>query len=154
VNSGEWSIRSYHEYQRIAAATGNVDSARLMIAYGVAPSTELQHTALHSTNRIEMLHSAAMNCNDPSKLRSLLDDVGDSLESADRVDGTTLLMTATYANCSDIVQMILFDYEYDGLDNVASHGLNALMIAASMGHTAVLSLLIEGTMKAYYAYLI
>jgi ankyrin repeat protein len=35
VESGAWTPQAYHEYQRMAAGTGNVDSARLMMDYGV-----------------------------------------------------------------------------------------------------------------------
>ena len=31
VNAGAWSPEAYHEYQRLASATGNVDSARLLL---------------------------------------------------------------------------------------------------------------------------
>ncbi len=31
VNSGLWSTATYHEYQRLAASSGNVDSARLLL---------------------------------------------------------------------------------------------------------------------------
>ena len=58
VNSGAWSGEAYHEYQRMAASTGNVDSARLLLEYGFGPAIAEASTSGNNWP----LHAAAATC--------------------------------------------------------------------------------------------
>ena len=149
-------MQAYNEYQRFASVTGNVDSARLLLTYGVGYI--LQVTAGgHKSLVVRQLFSAALSCNE-QKFRSLMQSkiaeisiFQDGSYSAD--DGTNLLMAAAFAGCQSIVDLLLTmlnaaedqDLMVDMtafVEQIGSHGMNALMIAAAVGSDGVVSSLL------------
>ena len=149
-------MQAYNEYQRFASVTGNVDSARLLLTYGVGYILQVTSSG-HRLMIVRELFSAALSC-DERKFQSLVQTV-QSDSAATRIfqegshtadDGTTLLMAASFSGCQSIVDLILtmlgaaedddpiFDRtEY--IEKMGSHGMNALMIAAAVGSDGVVS---------------
>ena len=70
VSAGEWPASSYDEYQRLAAGTGNVDSAGLLISYGVG------QTVAEYADSEPLLRAVAEQ--DAAETRRLLDDGADA----------------------------------------------------------------------------
>lgn len=66
VQSGKLPPVAYREYQLFAAGTGNVDSALLLLSFGVGASVAHLHASRHK------LHVAARSCDVPA-FRRLLD---------------------------------------------------------------------------------
>jgi ankyrin repeat protein len=93
VNSGKWTVEAYHDYQRLAAGTGNVDSARLLFEYSIGPDVyggivvppldvfEVGDDSIDRTKSraefvpglIKSLHKSLLRCN-TRKFMKLLDD--------------------------------------------------------------------------------
>eukprot|EP01035_Chromulina_nebulosa_P030241 gene30241-40186_t len=156
VESGRWSVQAYNEYQRFASVTGNVDSARLLLTYGVGHILQVTASG-HRLIIVRELFNAALSC-DEQKFQSLVQSVQsdntatsifqDGSYAAD--DGTTLLMAASFSGCQSIVDLILTmliaaeDHDplvdtTEYIEKVGSHGMNALMIAAAVGSDGVVS---------------
>lgn len=64
VAAGEWEPSAFHAYQRLAAGTGNVDSADLLLHYAIVPAVAASQ---------QPLHRAAAAC-DMDTLRDLLQE--------------------------------------------------------------------------------
>lgn len=149
-------MQAYNEYQRFASVTGNVDSAKLLLTYGVGYILQVTSGG-HRSLVVKQLFSAALSCND-EKFRSLVQSeiastniFQDDLYAAD--DGTTLLMAASYAGCQSVVDLLLTMLttadDQDPLvdmtafvEQMGSHGMNALMIASAVGSDGVVSSLL------------
>lgn len=63
-------------------------------------------------------------------------------------DGTTLLMAAAFSGCVSIAKSLVQiasskTWERSYIDAVGFHGLNALMIAASRGHSDIIRVLVS-----------
>ena len=148
VDSGAWSIDAYHDYQRLAAGTGNVDSARLLLEYSIGPSVlGLQVSRTKRRNENELLVDAVrhsiIRCN-VKQFKDLISEIGPEIYTwrlsafSSNVDGSgdgsTLLMSAAYTGCLEIVSLILDHIKSEDVIDVDEEGLNgvtALMIAAS-----------------------
>ena len=149
-------MQAYNEYQRFASVTGNVDSARLLLTYGVGHILQVTASG-HRLIIVRELFNAALSC-DEQKFQSLVQSVQsdntatsifqDGSYAAD--DGTTLLMAASFSGCQSIVDLILTmliaaeDHDplvdtTEYIEKVGSHGMNALMIAAAVGSDGVVS---------------
>lgn len=133
IDSGKLSLQAYHDYQRFAAGTGNVDSAKLLLTYGIGASISMLRPSDH-------LHIAARNC-DLSALKDLLDEAAPTFVDMPTEDGTTSLMIASFLNCSQIVSYLLS--EGADVHAVGLSGTTALMVAAAKGNVQILNLLIS-----------
>jgi ankyrin repeat protein len=161
VNSGKWTVEAYHDYQRLAASTGNVDSARLLFEYSIRPdvyggvvnpfagtredtSDEPTHEGLkiNVAEVIQSMHKALLSCHLPKfkfAMSKLDSDVVKFLRlsvtaSSAGSGSTTLLMGAAYMGCVDIVAFLLDEFGDDpevDVDEVGTHGVTALMVAAT-----------------------
>ena len=135
INSGAWDPSSYHEYQRMAASTGNVDSARLLLQYGLGPSIG---EALANGDRWP-LHAAAAKC-DVEGLRTALETahVDDPLP-----DGTTALTAAALSGCVEGISVLV--KEGADLDLAGTTAMTPIMAAAGAGEArAVVALQAAG----------
>ena len=146
VSAGEWPASSYDEYQRLAAGTGNVDSAGLLISYGVG------QTVAEYADAEPLLRAVAEQ--DAAETRRLLDDGAD----ADGVvpDGTTALHAAALVGCAACAGLLL-DNSRDAdalLEAVGASGMTAVHVAAGAGHAETLSLLVRrgGDLGARHAF--
>ncbi|KAH8052213.1 hypothetical protein JL722_10313 [Aureococcus anophagefferens] len=146
VSAGEWPASSYDEYQRLAAGTGNVDSAGLLISYGVG------QTVAEYADSEPLLRAVAEQ--DAAATRRLLDDGAD----ADGVvpDGTTALHAAALVGCAACAGLLL-DNSRDAdalLEAVGASGMTAVHVAAGAGHAETLSLLVRrgGDLGARHAF--
>jgi len=165
VNSGQLSFAAYEDYQRLAAGTGNVDSARLLMQYGVGAAVNSIQFADSSTSRQEQEQESvarraaklASRC-DVSALRAAFasivtsigtttategDDEWSGLHSNTHLeDGTTLLLIASYVGCLDVVSMLLEEEIGADVELVGANGVTALMAAAGAGHVDIIKLLV------------
>ena len=143
VESGEWSPVSYVEYQRLAAGSGNVDSARLILEFGVAAT--IQELSLQSKSSLGKLFAAIGRCDDAEYDR-LLRDYEELEVTSVADDGTTTLIAAAFNNCLTIIRKILTDSQHDSstvdVDATALNGATALMTAAARGHAEAVQLLV------------
>eukprot|EP01048_Picozoa_sp_COSAG05_P007294 COSAG05_NODE_511_length_9092_cov_6.078839_2_plen_440_part_00 len=134
VGSGEWAEDEWHRHQYIMASTGNVDSARILLEYGVAPS--LQKQAQEGTATPLQLAAASGD----------LESVEDILEAgqtgvAIHEMGQVPLVAAAMMGHADIVALLLregHDPEQSG-----ANGATPLMLAASVGHLHVIDTLVQ-----------
>eukprot|EP00616_Rhizochromulina_sp_CCMP1243_P007371 CAMPEP_0118995290 /NCGR_PEP_ID=MMETSP1173-20130426/58222_1 /TAXON_ID=1034831 /ORGANISM="Rhizochromulina marina cf, Strain CCMP1243" /LENGTH=256 /DNA_ID=CAMNT_0006946627 /DNA_START=27 /DNA_END=794 /DNA_ORIENTATION=- len=128
VSLGVWSAETYHEYQRMAAVTGNVDSAHVLLHYGVAPSL----------SQMPPLLSAAAACR-LEELRALLGN--GVLVDTSLPDGTTALVAASLVGCEEAVRILLA--EGADVEVTPSHGATPLMVAAMAGYPRVVRVLAQ-----------
>ena len=135
IDSGQWPTSVYAEYQRMAAGTGNVDSARLLLEYGLNPTVV---DVIKRQDDTGSLHSAAVLCHAPSVSGTYKDE---ALIDAPADDGTTPLITASFKGCLPVV--IALTEEGADVEAVGMHGMTALMAAAASGHTKVVQKLIK-----------
>ena len=141
VNSGVWDIRAYHEYQRISALTGNVDSARLLVDYGITWSiSEILKSPSTGSSVERQVYLSLIKCDLNQFKKILFDDNGGSIFAIDSrlSQGSTCLMIATYSGCQSIVtfllQLVTSPDNSDYIDQFGSHGMTSAMIAASRFH--------------------
>ena len=143
VESGEWSPVSYAEYQRLAAGSGNVDSARLILDFGVGAT--IQELSLQGKSSLGKLFASISRCDDMEYDR-LLRDYEELEVTSVSDDGTTTLIAAAFNNCLTIIKKILTDAHQDSstidVDATALNGATALMTAAARGHTDAVHLLV------------
>lgn len=137
INNGIWNSQTYHEYQRIAAGTGNVDSAKLLISYGVGQSL---HEINISKSFLSKIFKTISQCdlNSFEKLSLHADFSYDIMSS----DGTTLLIAASYYGCFPIVSSILTNNDDIDVDFASLNGMNALLVACSNGHSKIAEILV------------
>lgn len=139
INQGIWTYQSYHDYQRFAAGTGNVDSSRLLMEYGLGYSlSEITHGKSKSSQ--SKLFQAVLTCN-VLKFNDLIQR-DEMLLHVMTDDGITLLMAAAYSGCESILMSLLTEDIHD-IDAVALNGLNALMIASSLGYIDIIRHLVK-----------
>lgn len=136
IDNGLWPEEVYIEYQKLAASTGNVDSARLLVRYGV--DSVIDTTASLPTP-VGKFHHSVMYC----KGEQFLDlyDTGIDLESSAADGSTTPLITAAYSGCLPIVSLLIS--EDVNVDAVGQHGMNALMVSSSVGNAEAVGILLE-----------
>ena len=143
VESGEWSPVSYAEYLRLAAGSGNVDSARLILDFGVGAT--IQELILQGKTSLGKLFAAISRC-DEVEYDRLLRDYEELEVTSIADDGTTTLIAAAFNNCLTIIKKILADSHLDShtvdVDATALNGATALMTAAAKGHTDAVHLLV------------
>lgn len=138
VNSGEWSTQTYLEYQRFAAGSGNVDSASLLLNFGVAAS--IFGVTLGEDSNIAKLFISAVECNFSSFFRLLDEEKGSLYLLSD--DDTSLLHAASYGGCAEIVKFITDNAGLAILNAVGVNGVTAVMAAAAMGYGDVVRILV------------
>ena len=130
VERGIWSDETYHLYQRLAVMTGNVDSARLMMEYGLDWSVKkLLLLSSISLSVSEQVCRSVVRC-EVEQFQSLLRQYSLVQIEMDMETGSTCLMLAVYVGCVDIVTMLLLEEEVEEgyLDKMGSHGMNAVMV--------------------------
>lgn len=137
VNDGSWSPQAYHDYQRMVAGTGNVDSAALLINYGVGATLADLGQGL-----VKRVHKYVARC-DLDSFRRSFNDPDNFLRDFELNDGTSLLMAAAFSGCKPIIETILSMDDDVDIDQVGAHGMTALMIAASKGHRDCVRLLVD-----------
>jgi ankyrin repeat protein len=132
VASGELDETAWHAHQYVMASTGNVDSARILLEYGVAPS--LQKQAQEGTP----LQLAAQ--------RGDYDTVEKIVEGAEK--GLVMhemsqspLCAAAMMGHADIVALLL--REGHDPESKGANGATPLMLAASVGHLHVMDTLLQ-----------
>ena len=147
VNRGEWGSEAYHDYQRMAAGTGNVDSGNLLLEYGLKSSAMALVTSKDRT-AIKALHKAVSQCL-LEEVRELLrkGSLEEDAEEDERLsvestlsDGSTPLLTATYHNCTPVVTYLI--EEGADVGAVGAAGVTAVMIAAMRDLPEMIELLI------------
>lgn len=149
IKSGQWPEEAYEDYQRMAAGTGNVDSAGILVRYGLGP---LVKDTAALTSDVGLFHKSVLLCKGfycifcfvrmlifvllPLLGEDFLDlfDMGVAIDIA-AADGTTPLVTAAYSGCVPIVSVLLG--EGADVEAAGAHGLTALMAAASVGNDEV-----------------
>jgi ankyrin repeat protein len=136
INAGLWPVSAYHEYQIMAAGSGNVDSARLFLEYALLPVLASQED---SETPSSMLRSAILNC-DTHKL-SLLLDSGEFVLDEPFEDGNTPLALAALSGCTKAILSLIS--EGVDLEAVCRHGLTAVMVASTAGQTEAVTTLAE-----------
>jgi ankyrin repeat protein len=120
---------------------GNVDSAQLLLNYGVAISVYESAYMYAADSMSSQLFSAILHC-DVKAFEKIL------LEREDLVyhrssDGTTLLIAAAYSGCEAIVDALLTRYDVELVDEAAANGMTALMTAASRSFPNIVRLLLS-----------
>ena len=139
INQGSWPLHVYEEYQLFSAGLGNVDSARLLLQYGVEPTL----TALLSDNA-DNSYSELVRLAAQCKVSNLRDALSEGSSDPDEglPDGTTPLIAAAAVGCTTAIKLLL----EEGADpeRTALHGMNAVMIASSRGHVSALYALVRG----------
>eukprot|EP01045_Picozoa_sp_COSAG04_P029608 COSAG04_NODE_4909_length_1829_cov_1.162428_1_plen_349_part_00 len=132
VSSGQQDESAWHQHQYVMASTGNVDSARILIEYGVAPS--LQKMAQDGSP----LQLAAAS-GDLDAAEQILED-GDTGVVLHEMSQQPLIAAAMMGH-ADIVGLLL--HEGHDPQTVGANGATALMVAASMGHLLTIDVLIQ-----------
>lgn len=139
VNKGLWPESAYHAYQTFVSTRGNVDSAKLMLEYGITSS--ISHESENSVEFRRVI-SKLSGCN----TKSVVDDIIEVSESTDNIfllrHGVSLLLAATFAGCFDVVKHLIIEHDID-IEGTGSHGMNVLMVASSLGHSNIVKLLID-----------
>ena len=116
ISSGDWPSSAYDEYQRIAAGSGNVDSAALLLSYGVG-ATVAEYAASEPLLR-------AIAEGDAAGTRALLED-GAADADARVPDGTTALHAAALVGCGACAALVL------------DHSLDASALLEAVGRRCV-----------------
>jgi ankyrin repeat protein len=134
VSSGEHDESAWHQHQYVMASSGNVDSARILMEYGVAPSLQ------------KMSQDGVASPLQQAALSGSYDDAEQLLENGET--GIVLhemsqqpLVAAAMMGHADIVGLLL--REGHDAEVTGANGATALMVAASMGHLLVLDVLIQ-----------
>jgi ankyrin repeat protein len=134
VNGGVWSPEIYVEYQKFSARLGNVDSASLLLEYGLGPSLHLLSSEKSSVQRFSQY---LLSCSLEKVEKYLRDSPGS--ENFAFVDGNTPLILATTSGCVTLVRLLLKEGADSSLSG--SHGLTPLLVAASMGFWEIVEIL-------------
>lgn len=137
VNEGVWPVEAYHEYQFMVASSGNVDSAGLLLSYALDPA--IRRFAAADSNEYP-LHRAAVMC-DTALVKEILFRGQDNPDTADDLNDMTPVMVASYVGCSAALSLLAA--EGADLQLFARSGMNALMIAATVGHRHVIEALVR-----------
>jgi len=132
ISSGKADPDSWHTHQYVMASTGNVDSARLLVEYGMAPSLQKQ-----AKGGSEMQLAATYG--DYEKAEKLAKD-GQTGVVVHQV-GQQPLVAAAMMGHADIVELLL--REGESPDVVGNNGVSALHAAASLGHLEVIRVLVR-----------
>lgn len=128
VSSGEWPASAWEEYQRLAAGTGNVDSALLLFEYGIA-RTVFDHVQ----EGVDDLVSAAA--------RGEVNVEHYTRSKASTPDGTTALHAAALVGCTACAEALI-QADPELLEAQGEHGMRPLHVAASAGHAEVVRVLL------------
>ena len=136
MNQGLADIQTYHQYQRLAAGTGNVDSGRLLMDYGIGIS--LSELSSLSDTISRQVFDATVSCN-INTINNLIHNENISVDHA-LDDGMTLLIAASYSGCLGVVEFLI--NEGSDVEAFGSNGVNALMAAAGKGHEQVIEALV------------
>ena len=134
VSSGEQDESAWHQHQYLMASTGNVDSARILMEYGVGPSLQ----KMSQEGGASPLQRAALTGN--------YDEAEQILQGGET--GVVLhemsqepLVAAAMMGHADIVGLLL--REGHDTEVTGANGATPLMVAASMGHLLVIDVLIQ-----------
>jgi hypothetical protein len=138
VSSGEWDEDAWHRHQYVMASTGNVDSARILLEYGVAPSMQKQAQEGKATP----LQLAAASGNYDA-VEQILEN-GDTAVALHEMSQQPLVAAAMMGH-SDIVALLL--REGHDPESMGANGATSLMLAASVGHLHVIDTLIQHNAK-------
>jgi hypothetical protein len=126
---------AWYHFQR--TQSGNVDSARFLLLFGMVPSLKSGGSALHT---------AAASGNVEAVKAQLSSSTAITLVNEEKKDGMTPLITASMMGHGAVVDVLLD--EGADVEAVGSNGASALMIAASMGHTDVMKKLLDAGANA------
>lgn len=134
VEQNIWPISAYESYQKLAAGTGNVDSARLLMDFGIMTNH------FTSSNPHNKIFRSAQVCDLP-KFKEYFFGNDDVLVDLATDNGMTLLSLATTYNCTDIVSLLI---EYDADPELTgANGLTPLMIASIKDYSSIINLLLR-----------
>eukprot|EP01041_Mallomonas_annulata_P000155 gene155-259_t len=137
IDNGKWPLRTYSEYQHMAAGSGNVDSFRLLMQYALDASVAVEISTQDSNRHNHSLHIAVLTCN-LDKITNLLHD-GTHVDSRAQ-DGTVAMVHAAYVGCLQAVKYLVMegaDVEANG-----AHGVTPLMAAAGKSHVDIVRYLV------------
>ena len=119
----------------MAAGIGLVDSAKLMMEYGLGIS--IKEISNSKNKKLRKLFEAASNCNvDIIKNMINNDNIYIDLYSD---DGMTPLIVASYSGCYNIVEFLI--KEGSNVEIYGSNGINPIMAATLQGHEKIVELL-------------
>lgn len=133
VASGEWPAAAWPAYNRLAAGSGQVDSAALLLEFGVAPSAAELGDAARHPDGTTALHAAALaGC--VACCEGILDSAEELLEE-EGAHGMTPLMVAAAAGHADVVRLLLARGARNARHVFANS--TALHMAAELGRVEV-----------------
>lgn len=173
INSGQLSFGAYEDYQRLAAGTGNVDSARLLMQYGIGGTVKslMEASGGRGNTVSHRAHVLAMNCNATALQAAFAslslssdshihgeDEVDDNLHNGDRGEDDDYDWTGLHADLHlEDGTTLLVVAAYSGCLNVVillineganvelagANGVTPLMAAAGSGHAHVIEVLVK-----------
>eukprot|EP01084_Bolivina_argentea_P145399 254856_1 len=125
--------RRWNEWNSHITEMGNIDSARLLVSFGLLPILSSTGNKLHE----------AVTLNDKEKVIDILQNPKYSTIDIDstKTDGSTSLIIATIMGHTDIVDILLKEGAYT--EAKSSSGATALHFAACLNHTDIVDLLIN-----------
>lgn len=132
VNTDKLPARAYFDYQRFAAGTGNVDSAALLLEYGIGATVQsIPAGGLLDTVRACRIKEYLLR-------RRISSDEDEQVMP----DGTNVLLVATFVNCLPIVKAVLDDAGGSTTDHLIEHtglnGMTPMMMASACGHVDII----------------
>jgi ankyrin repeat protein len=148
VNKGKWSYQSYVDYQIFVSKTGNVDSAKLLIEYGIRNTIDElkgKNNDLFFENNLIL---SILDCNINRLENEIVNNQLNLLNIALSDDKITPLLLAVYNDCYSIIKYLLKEGVY--VDEVSLNGLTPLMVAASLGYINIIELLIKSGASINY----
>jgi ankyrin repeat protein len=121
---------AWYQYER--TQSGNVDSARFLLVFGMVPSIKSGGSAIHTAAASGDVEALKENLEKGTALIAV---------NEQKKDGMTPLITASMMGHANVVAYLI--EEGADVEAVGTNGATALMIASMMGHTNVMELLLE-----------
>ena len=131
MQQGLADMETYHSYQRMAASTGNVDSARLLMDYGI-------NYSIRELSIISPIFHAVASCN-INIIRNMIQEGSIHVDHSSD-DGITILIIASSQGCLEIVEYLIS--EGADVEAVGLNGVSSLMAAAANNHDQVIETLV------------
>eukprot|EP01083_Nonionella_stella_P156512 506958_1 len=126
--------RKWNEWNQHITMNGNIDSARLLVSFGLMPILSASGNELHK----------AVTLNDKERVIQILSDpqyVGKMDIDSEKSDGSTPIILASIMGHTDIVAILCKEGAY--LEQSSSSGATALHFAAMLGHSDIVSTLLQ-----------